>query len=87
MADFNIDPSQVKYLKSHATEKKITYCKESTSIVRQFFDTMSIFTNETVVFRHAGDAFNCKTLVDDRKIGREPCVYELLSPNDNGLKE
>ena len=34
MANFNIDPSQVKYLKSSATEKKTTYCKQSTSILR-----------------------------------------------------
>ena len=92
MADFNIDPSQVKYLKRPATKKKTTYCKESTSIVRQFFEFYEhIITNETVVFRDAGDAFKsiCKTLVDDGKIGRfveyEPCVHELLSPNDNRL--
>ena len=43
-------------------------------------------------FRDAGDAFKsiCKTLVDNGKIRRfleyEPCVHELLLPNDNRLR-
>ena len=83
MADFNIDPTQSKI--EAPRYKKENNVLQGVNVVCQFFEFHEhIFTNETVAFWDAGDAFEsiCKTLVDDGKIGRfveyEQCVHEFL---------
>lgn len=92
MKENGIKPSQI-VLKTRPTDKpKTKYCRESSQIVRDFIETYpEAFNENTWVFRDASECFNhvCDELKKEGKvkdfIEYEPCIHELLSPNDNNL--
>lgn len=88
MKCFSIQEIQVKYLYSSTSK----YCKESASIVRQFFEAYrESIPKNSVVFHDSGTAFNKVTedLTGEFSVQSfveyPSCVHELISPNDNNL--
>lgn len=85
---FGIDDIQMNYI--HGKSSK--YCKESSDIVRIFFQKYKEkIPSNSVVFHDSGSAFS-RVTEEIKTAGNveifvvyPPCVHELLSPNDNNL--